>query len=146
MVIFTATDDSTSCQLCKAVQPTFKELAHVAGDMEEEEFPVFFVEIDFKVNRDIFSAIGLKTAPIVTMVPKTKNKKSITLSTYMNTIGRRNEHSLMAGRELKDFKGFVEKTTKFKFKEKDDMNLLIPAIFVTVVVGVIAAAFYFWSD
>ncbi|KAM0252958.1 hypothetical protein ACHAP5_000821 [Fusarium lateritium] len=141
-VVLTAIDARFNCQLCREFQPEWNLLAKswVKGDKAAES-RLIFGTLDFLDGKEIFSSLGLTTAPVLLMFPPTTGPHASQSADHLrydfSTGGATAEvvHSWIA-RHMPD---------RPHPKVKRPVNYVKWVSVVTTIVGITTGAFLLWD-
>lgn len=127
LVSLTAIGPRTNCQVCHHVHAEMSALAtayekqrqsreaRIASGEEDEDpdyKPTFFVSIDVTHNREIFDALGLNTAPTVTVVPPKLTAGTPEVGKFLNKLPSKYRFtSISFTTDANEIMAFVDKFT-----------------------------------
>jgi len=156
VLTFTALTSQHSCPYCHMVQagmaPTAiahygrsKEVvSHVLSggtspaDLNEDELPVFFANIDMARNGPLFKEVGFNSAPYVVLAPPRLGTTTQKSSEFMKALPQKYRFNLQQSMSSSDFVSFVGKCTQIYVNVETAKPGFMDLLFSLLILALIA--------
>lgn len=145
MVFFTALNPANNCGMCQEIHPETQILSEAYNLQRtgEEDHPLFFASVDYQDNEDVFRKMELTQAPVIILVPRSRQKLS--LSKILSQVGSKNTYSLMQGKTATSMKEFIERAAKITIDFNRPWSTLEAILVLFVLVGTGTLVYFSWG-